>query len=158
MTKRLLPIVLAGFALTLAACGGDEEPSAEEYAMQLDGACATYQEKLENVPKVQSEEGLTLEESRELPVQYADEFEAEVEALTAPADLEETAQALEEALASPPSTETADPQAFLPYYEELLRLYEALGADGCGRIQAEGIDTLEQFQEGGLFEDGAPAG
>jgi hypothetical protein len=158
MRKRLsLSFAAAAAALTIAACGGDDE-SSDEYVAQLDDACQTFQRNLERVPVVADKEGLSLDESRDLGVQYADEFEAAVEGLEAPSDLSDTAETLQETIANPPPSDNPDPQAFLDYYEELRSLYEEIGASGCEEIQTEAIATLEEIQKGGLFESGVPPG
>jgi hypothetical protein len=151
--KRLTATLTAALLiLVLAACGGNDA-TAEDYVGELDTACEDFQTKLEEIPAVQREEGLSTEETRDLAVQYADEFEAAVADAEAPSDLEDTAQELSDKVSSPPPSDNPDPAEFIAYYEELLALYEEVGADACAEIQSTQIQQLEQLSEQGLFED-----
>jgi hypothetical protein len=145
-------LALALLAIVLAACGGDDA-SGEDYVADLNTACEDFQTKLEEIPAVQREEGLSTEETRDLAVQYADEFEAAVADAEAPSDLEDTAQELSDKVASPPPSDNPDPAEFIAYYEELIALYEEVGADACAEIQRTQTQQLEQLSEQGLFED-----
>jgi hypothetical protein len=153
--KRLIAaLATALLVLVLAACGGNDA-TAEDYVAELDTACEEFQTKLEEIPAVQREEGLSTEETRDLAVQYGEEFEAAVADATAPSDLEDTATELADKVASPPPPDNPDPKVFLAYYEELLALYEEVGADTCAEIQSLQINTLEELSQQGLFEEPA---
>jgi hypothetical protein len=110
---KYLCALLVLFALVVAAgCGGDDKPSKEEFAADLDNVCAKSNEKVQKVkaPKTVKEIGTFTRATRpiledsikeaedlELPEEDADEFEAYIqsskESLSELDDLEKAADA-----------------------------------------------------------------
>ncbi len=102
--------------LALAACGGDEALSADDYSSQLDAACAEVMQANRELPQIQADEELSIEEVEELAEENGDEFIAKVRDLTPPDDLADVHEDLVEGIEKGPPEDDLD--AYLAYQEE----------------------------------------
>ena len=128
--------------LAFAACGGDDALSADDYSSQLDAACAEVMQANLELPQIQADEELSIEEVEELAEENGDEFIAKVRDLTPPDDLADVHEDLVEGIEKGPPED--DLEAYLAYQEEGAARYDELGATGCADGIRESNEALEE--------------
>jgi hypothetical protein len=133
----VLTVVLGG----LAACGGDDGLSEEEYRTRLDDACERYQSEATNLPQVVREEDLTLDEARARIEEAGAQFGDEIRELDPPGDLQADHDAIVAATEEEPPPD-GDIAGLQERTLDLADLYDAVGATGCADGQRRAAEQI----------------
>jgi hypothetical protein len=130
-------------ALVAAGCGGDDALGTDEYRERLDGLCRELNADLLELPVTARNEDLSLEELQARADEISEEYQAEVEDLNPPEELEDAhADLLALSDEEPPST--GGPDAAFELAQRSLDIYESLGAEGCAEGQRQVVETVAE--------------